>query len=107
MLLLYHLHTASGWLCHYACVAACVDVHCGSPYLIMKATVFCAGLMTDAGLPFYLSVACAAGHLAWQIRAVDLNSRADCMAKFVSNRDFGAILFSGIVLDKLCQQPIG
>lgn len=52
-------------------------------------------------MPFYMSVACAAGHLAWQIRAVDLDSREDCMAKFVSNRDFGAVLFSGIVLDKL------
>ena len=59
--------------------------------------------MTDAGLPFYTSLACAAGHLAWQIRVVDLDSREDCMVKFVSNRDFGAILFSGIVLDKLLQ----
>ena len=64
---------------------------------------FAAGYMTDAGLPFYASLACAAGHLAWQIRAVDLDSREDCMAKFVSNRDFGAILFTGIVLDKLLQ----
>ena len=65
------------------------------------------GVMTDAGLPYYVSIACAAGHLAWQIRAVDLNSRADCMSKFVSNRDFGAILFSGIVLDKLLQCSAG
>ncbi len=52
-------------------------------------------------MPFYVSVAAVAGHLAWQIRAVDLDSREDCMAKFVSNRDLGAVLFSGIVLDKL------
>ena len=57
--------------------------------------------MTDAAPPFYASLAGAAGHLAWQIRAVDLDSRQDCMAKFVSNRDFGALLFGGIVLDKL------
>jgi 4-hydroxybenzoate polyprenyltransferase len=57
--------------------------------------------MTGAGVPFYVSVAAVAGHLAWQIRAVDLDSREDCMAKFVSNRDLGAVLFSGIVLDKL------
>lgn len=57
--------------------------------------------MTDAGLPYYASLAAASGHLAWQIASVELNSREDCMAKFVSNKWFGAILFSGIVADKL------
>ena len=73
------------------------------PFALCPVLSLCvsSGVMTGAGVPYYVSVACAAGHLAWQIRAVDLNSRADCMAKFVSNRDFGAIVFSGIVLDKL------
>ncbi|CAL8462975.1 g2509 [Coccomyxa elongata] len=61
------------------------------------------GHMTDAGLPYYASLAAASGHLAWQISSVQLNSREDCMAKFVSNKWFGAILFSGIVADKLLQ----
>ena len=52
--------------------------------------------------PFYVGLAAAAGHLAWQISSVDLASRADCLAKFKSNRDLGAIMFSGIVLGKLC-----
>ena len=63
----------------------------------------CAGSMTDAGLPYYASLAAASGHLAWQISSVKLDDRGDCMAKFVSNKWFGAILFSGIVADKLLQ----
>ena len=39
--------------------------------------------------------------MAWQIWTVDLDSRADCMAKFVSNKWLGGLLFSGIVADKL------
>ncbi|EIE27322.1 4-hydroxybenzoate polyprenyl transferase [Coccomyxa subellipsoidea C-169] len=61
------------------------------------------GSMTDAGLPYYASLAATSGHLAWQISSVKLDDRGDCMAKFVSNKWFGAILFSGIVVDKLLQ----
>jgi 4-hydroxybenzoate polyprenyltransferase len=57
--------------------------------------------MAGVGLPFYGGLAGAAGHLAWQIRTVNLDDRADCMAKFVSNKWLGAIIFSGIVGDKL------
>lgn len=62
-----------------------------------------AGYNTGAGLPYYASLAGVGGHLAWQISAVNLDDRADCMAKFVSNKWLGSILFSGIVLDKLLQ----
>ncbi len=62
-----------------------------------------AGYMTEAGVPFYASLLAAGTHLAWQIRSVDLDDRQDCMAKFVSNKWFGAILFGGIVVDKLLQ----
>ncbi len=62
-----------------------------------------AGYMTEAGIPFYASLVAAGAHLAWQIRTVDLNNREDCMAKFVSNKWFGVVLFSGIVADKLLQ----
>ena len=73
------------------------------PQIKAKATDFCAGYMTDSGLPFYASLIAAGGHMAWQIMAVDLDDRQDCMAKFVSNKWFGAVLFSGIVADKLLQ----
>ncbi len=54
-------------------------------------------------MPFYASLVAAGAHLAWQIRAVDLDDRQDCMDKFVANKWFGAILFTGIVADKLLQ----
>ena len=60
-----------------------------------------AGQATGAGLPYYAGVAMAGAHLAWQVAAVDLDSQSDCLAKFGSNKWYGALLFGGIVLDKL------
>lgn len=48
---------------------------------------------------FTLSLAAAAAHLAWQIRTVNLDDRADCWAKFVSNARFGSIIFAGLAAD--------
>eukprot|EP00201_Polytomella_parva_P024117 CAMPEP_0175042204 /NCGR_PEP_ID=MMETSP0052_2-20121109/2411_1 /TAXON_ID=51329 ORGANISM="Polytomella parva, Strain SAG 63-3" /NCGR_SAMPLE_ID=MMETSP0052_2 /ASSEMBLY_ACC=CAM_ASM_000194 /LENGTH=260 /DNA_ID=CAMNT_0016304945 /DNA_START=341 /DNA_END=1123 /DNA_ORIENTATION=- len=57
----------------------------------------------NAGLnwPFYMGVAAAAAHMAWQVGTVDLRNGKDCMDKFVSNKWVGAIIFSGIVAAKL------
>ena len=63
-----------------------------------------AGYMMDAGMPYYSGVAAAACHYSWQLTDVDLDSRQDCLAKFVSNKWFGALVFSGIVADKLLTQ---
>ncbi|MCO5596003.1 hypothetical protein L7F22_050055 [Adiantum nelumboides] len=46
------------------------------------------------GWPFHVSLLGAAAHLCWQVSTVDLQSRADCNLKFVSNKWFGAIVFS-------------
>lgn len=59
------------------------------------------GYMMGAGLPYYVGVTAAACHYTWQLTEVDLGSRQDCLAKFVSNKWFGALVFSGIVADKL------
>lgn len=59
------------------------------------------GFNADVGWPFYAVMTTAAGHLAWQILTVDISSRADCNRKFVSNKWFGALVFSGILLGKL------
>ena len=60
--------------------------------------------IAGAGLhpTFYLALAAAGGHLAWQVRTVDLADRADCLRKFQSNRDVGAIVFAGVLLGKVC-----
>ncbi|KAM0755944.1 4-hydroxybenzoate polyprenyl transferase [Meredithblackwellia eburnea MCA 4105] len=59
-----------------------------------------AGYLNSQGIPFYaLSVGGAAAHLVNQIRHVDLDSRESCWKAFASNRDLGALVFSGIALD--------
>ncbi len=58
-----------------------------------------AGSAAGCGLPYYAGVAAGSGHLAWQIRSVDLDDGRDCMAKFVSNSWYGALLYSGIVAE--------
>lgn len=59
------------------------------------------GFNAEIGWPYYASLAAASGQLAWQIWTVDLSSRADCNRKFVSNKWFGAIVFSGILFGQL------
>nr|QKZ93259.1 putative aromatic prenyltransferase [Cannabis sativa] len=59
------------------------------------------GYNAEIGWPFYASLVAASGQLAWQISTVDLSSRDDCNKKFVSNKWFGAIIFSGIVLARI------
>lgn len=60
-----------------------------------------AGWQADMPAPFYLGLAGVASHLAWQIKTVDLGSRSDCLSKFKSNRDLGAVMFAAIVAGKL------
>ncbi|WCJ28959.1 4-hydroxybenzoate polyprenyltransferase mitochondrial [Euphorbia peplus] len=58
------------------------------------------GFNANISSPYYAFLAAAFGHLAWQIWTVDLSSRADCNRKFVSNKWFGAIIFSGIMFGR-------
>jgi 4-hydroxybenzoate polyprenyltransferase len=62
-----------------------------------------AAMIPAAGLGFFawLALAGVAGHLAWQIAAVDFDDPADCLAKFRANRWLGWILLIGIVLGRL------
>ena len=43
----------------------------------------------------------ALGHLMWQVRTVDLDNPVDCMNKFRSNKNFGWIVFTGIIVEKM------
>ncbi len=60
-----------------------------------------AGWSTQCGAPFYVGLAAAGAQLAWQVCAVDLDSRPDCLAKFQSNKWFGAAVFAGIAASRL------
>lgn len=62
-----------------------------------------AGAQADMGAVFYLtSVLGSAAHISWQIASVDLDDARDCMKKFLSNIDVGALITAGIFADKLC-----
>ncbi|KAL4433055.1 hypothetical protein ABPG77_006482 [Micractinium sp. CCAP 211/92] len=60
-----------------------------------------AGGAAACGPAYYAGVAAAGAHLAWQIGSVDLDDSADCAAKFRSNAWYGALLFAGILADRL------
>ncbi|XP_021730901.1 4-hydroxybenzoate polyprenyltransferase, mitochondrial-like [Chenopodium quinoa] len=59
------------------------------------------GYNAHLGWPYFACLAAASGQMTWQIYTVDLSSRADCNRKFVSNKWFGALIFSGILFGRL------
>ncbi|KAG2662735.1 4-hydroxybenzoate polyprenyltransferase, mitochondrial-like [Panicum virgatum] len=59
------------------------------------------GYNADLGWPYYPFLCAAAAQLAWQISTVELSNRSDCNRKFVSNKWFGALVFSGILFGRL------
>jgi 4-hydroxybenzoate polyprenyltransferase len=58
-----------------------------------------AGFMAGGRVVFALGLAAFAAHLAWQVRALDINDPAHCLKLFKSNRDAGLILFGAMLLD--------
>lgn len=79
------------------------NLDASNPMLInLDANSFAA--FASTGHPFFgLSLLLAATHLTWQIKTVDLNSRADCWSKFRSNIVLGAILWVGLLVDYFVQ----
>ncbi|CAG7898770.1 unnamed protein product [Brassica rapa] len=51
----------------------------------------------------YASLGAASGQLGWQIGTEDFSSRFECSRKFVSNKWFGAIISSGVLLGRTFQ----
>ena len=73
-----------------------------SAFAMAGSGALCAsGAYVGLDFPFYLGVASAASHLAWQIGTVNLDDREDCAAKFRSNSTYGALVFAGIVAGKV------
>lgn len=56
-------------------------------------------VMAGAGWITLLGLAGFAGHLAWQVRRIDIDDPALCLRLFRSNRDAGLILFAAMLLD--------
>jgi 4-hydroxybenzoate polyprenyltransferase len=41
----------------------------------------------------------AAAQLAWQIATLDIDNAENCLKRFRSNRDFGALVLAAILVD--------
>jgi 4-hydroxybenzoate polyprenyltransferase len=59
-----------------------------------------AGWLASMGPGFYPMLGLAAVHLAWQVRTLDLDDPASCLARFRSNREFGLLVFLALLLGK-------
>ncbi len=58
-----------------------------------------AGFAAHAGIVFALGLLAFAGHLAWQIKRLDISDPDNCLLVFKSDRDAGLILFAALLLD--------
>jgi 4-hydroxybenzoate polyprenyltransferase len=69
----------------------------GGATVLFAAAFFVAG----AGWVAYAGLALGAAHLGWQIATLDIDDPARCLRLFQSNRDYGLIIFAGLVADAL------
>jgi 4-hydroxybenzoate polyprenyltransferase len=58
-----------------------------------------AGSGAGAGWPFFLGLFLAGIHLIWQIVTLDIDDAGNCLQRFRSNRDFGALVFIALLAD--------
>jgi 4-hydroxybenzoate polyprenyltransferase len=68
-------------------------------YAIAWLAIVAAGIMAYAGTAFLLVMMAAAAQLAWQIATLDIDDPENCLERFRSNRDFGAIVLAAILID--------
>jgi 4-hydroxybenzoate polyprenyltransferase len=55
--------------------------------------------LAGAGWLAYLGLAAGALHLAWQVRTLAIDDPDNCLRLFRSNRDYGWIVFAGLIAD--------
>jgi 4-hydroxybenzoate polyprenyltransferase len=75
-------------------------------YTLAVTLLALAGWIAGTGLAFAFGLLAFAAHLSWQIRTLDINDPALCLAVFKSNRDAGLILFAALVLDAILKRAI-
>jgi 4-hydroxybenzoate polyprenyltransferase len=68
-------------------------------YGIAWLAITAAGTMAGAGTAFLLGMIAAGAQLAWQVVTLDIDDAENCLLRFRSNRDFGAIVLGAILLD--------
>jgi 4-hydroxybenzoate polyprenyltransferase len=60
-----------------------------------------AGAQASLGPGFYAVLALVAAHFAWQVRTIDIDDPASCLARFRSNRDAGLLVTAAILAGKI------
>ncbi len=68
-------------------------------YSVAWLAITAAGVMAHAGTAFLLGMVAAGAHLAWQVLTLDIDDPENCLERFRSNRDFGALVFGAILVD--------
>jgi 4-hydroxybenzoate polyprenyltransferase len=70
-------------------------------YAAALALIGVAGWLAATGPGFYLVLALAGAHLAWQVHTLDLDDHRSCLLRFRSNREFGALVFLALLAGKV------
>jgi len=65
------------------------------------ALIATAGWSMALGPGFYLLLLAAAGHLAWQVRTLDIDDPRSCLRRFRSNRELGLLVGLAILAGRI------
>ena len=66
-------------------------------YVLVLSFVAAASILVAAGPLLFLGVFIVAGHFAWQLSRLDIDSPATCLKLFKSNVDVGWLMFASLV----------
>ncbi|MBK8907855.1 MAG: 4-hydroxybenzoate octaprenyltransferase [Rhodospirillales bacterium] len=69
-------------------------------YALAAAMFVVAGYAAELSFPYLIAIVLVILHAIWQVVFVDLDDPDSCLRTFRSNRDFGLVLFIGIVAAK-------
>lgn len=58
-----------------------------------------AGAAAGAGWPFFALLGLSSLHLVWQVATLNVDDPVNCLTRFRSNRDFGALVFLSLLAD--------
>ncbi|CRK95571.1 CLUMA_CG009035, isoform A [Clunio marinus] len=72
---------------------------------VMITSLLTTGYVCDLSWPYYTSILITSAHIAHQIYTLNIDNPSDCAKKFISNNHVGLILFGGILLGVLMQNP--
>jgi 4-hydroxybenzoate polyprenyltransferase len=68
-------------------------------YGLALALLALAGFAAGAGWPFFFGLLLGGFHLVWQVVTLKIDDGTNCLQRFRSNRDFGALVFIALLAD--------